>query len=328
MRKKKHVLSLFLVLLSCTWLSGEMTIVEGKSRIPTGMVTHYAGDPKTVYDWFVLLPKNIDPSKKYLILITGPNGDLQTEKYSETIGVYSGVFERKIWKYGDLDYILLCPIIPRTHEFWPIYFPAKAYKDYPRYYAAPDLKVLRILEALQDMLAEQGIKTYPKVFIEGFSAGAIFATRMAFLHPEMVYAIAAGAGGCLNLPLSEYKGTQLPYPLGASDYCTLFGKPFDFASYKSVCQYLYIGVWDFIQSNSILYDTKAIYNQDQLAFLRSCFGDRDPVFLRNQASLLADLGCNIRFKFYKTNHNGDFPEMEDDIRAFFREMESKIRATE
>lgn len=46
-------------------------------------------------------------------------------------------------------------------------------------------------------------------------------------------------GGWLTLPLTEWNGTPLRYPIGVSDFPELIGKQFDLAAYVRIPQYMF-----------------------------------------------------------------------------------------
>ncbi len=81
-----------------------------------------------------------------------------------------------------------------------------------------------------------------KIFFSGYSASGTFADRFAFLHPDRIKAVAAGAANDdMVLPLSEYKGEKLMFPLGTSDYKDITGKSFNLAEQNKYAKLVYMG---------------------------------------------------------------------------------------
>jgi len=185
-----------------------------------------------------------------------------------------------------------------------------------------------IVTELRGLLALKGISTHEKIFLEGFSAGGIMATRMALLQPDKVYAIAAGApGSYATLPLTKYKGHTLNFHVGVADYEKLMKRPFDFEAYKSVNQFLYIGDQDLKPNNSTLTYPGEIFSEYQVNQIRALFGETDPEILQNEAKLLQEIGCSVEFKLYPgVGHNSNDSQMYTDVIDFLKRMKDKIEA--
>ena len=217
-------------------------------------------------------------------------------------------------------YVLLVPVIPRpsTNHVYAVAFDWKVFlQSSDPFVQRPDTKVNMIIDRLQQDLRRDGYNVQQKVFIEGFSAGGMFAQRYALLHPTRVQAIAAGqSGGSIVLPVSSYNGVKLDWPVGVGDFETLTGSPFDKTSYKQVPQFIYIGDQD--TENSTLWGIGELWrSQSQIDFLNIVFGDTDPIRLREQCAYLNALGCNITFKSYPGVGHLRTNEMQDDVFAFF-----------
>ena len=78
--------------------------------------------------------------------------------------------------------------------------------------------------------------------IEGYSYNAVIAQRFALLHPEMVRAvICGGAISSIPIPLTEYNGEILNYPLGIADIQKYTGKSPEqiLEEYKDIIQIVY-----------------------------------------------------------------------------------------
>jgi pimeloyl-ACP methyl ester carboxylesterase len=166
-------------------------------------------------------------------------------------------------------------------------------------------------------LRDSGYDVRDGVFIDGFSAGAMFAQRYALLHPERVRAVAAGqCGGALTLPESRHGDTRLDWPLGVADIEALAGRPFDRGMYRRVPQYVYIGERD--ADNSTLEEPGEVWpDQSSIDFLNSTFGGTDPVRLANQVRYLRDRGYGeIAFRSYEGVGHDSRP-MDPDVLAFF-----------
>lgn len=99
-----------------------------------------------------------------------------------------------------------------------------------------DKQVISMIEDARKIISGLSGKNVPKkVFLHGYSSSGVFAQRFALLHPELVStACIGGAIGTMPLPIEEYQGKKLSYPLGIADIEILTGKNFDLESYKKI----------------------------------------------------------------------------------------------
>ena len=108
-----------------------------------------------------------------------------------------------------------------------------------------DLQLTAMIKHAQELLRINGFAVNDKVFIHGFSASAKFCNRYSYLHPEMVKAAAAGGvNGLPTLPVREWNGYELPFPIGIAGIEKFTGKPFDEQVFKQVAHYIYMGSSD------------------------------------------------------------------------------------
>lgn len=181
-----------------------------------------------------------------------------------------------------------------------------------------------MIDELTADLKRDGYQVPDRVFVEGYSSGAMFAQRYALLHLPRVKAIAAGqCGGNFTLPESSYQGYTLNWPVGISNLQALAGLSFDQASYREIAQFIYIGDLDTGEGGSTI-----VWNRDwgpqymwesvdQLDFLKSHFGETDPVRLQNQIDYLNSIGyTNITFKLYEGVAHNFTGQMARDVMAF------------
>ena len=128
------------------------------------------------------------------------------------------------WQAEQLGAVVLVPVFPRPGEDWMVYTHALDRDTVlaERPLGRPDLQLLAMAEDLRRRL---GRPSCARVFLDGFSAGGMFANRFALIHPERVAAVAVGApGGWPMSPLASSDGA-LVYPAGVDDYEQLFGRP-------------------------------------------------------------------------------------------------------
>jgi len=230
---------------------------------------------------------------------------------------------------------MLVPVIPRpaTNYVYAVAFDWKVFlPTSDPFVQRPDIKVNLMIDRLVTDLRQMGYDVDDKVFVDGFSAGAMFAQRYALLQPERIRAIAAGqCGGAMTLPESTYASavaTAMEWPVGVSDFSSLVGEDFDRDAYQQVSQLIYIGDQDTTNSTlSAPGEPGELWRtQAQIDFLNAEFGNTDPVRLEGQASYLADLGYDVSFKLYPGVGHQFTNRMIDDTFAFFREVRQPRRA--
>ena len=116
-----------------------------------------------------------------------------------------------------------------------------------------DQQVVSMIEDARKIISGLSGKNVPeKVFLHGYSSSGVFAQRFALLHPKLVSAACiGGAIGTMPLPIDEYQGQQLSYPIGTADIEELTRKPFDLENYKKIKFTYYVTEGE----NEVLSDT-------------------------------------------------------------------------
>jgi len=125
---------------------------------------------------------------------------------------------------------LLVPTFPRPATYWPVYVHAldrDTLLTNLEGLQRVDLQLIAMIDDARERLTALGIPIGKKVFMNGFSASGSFVNRFTLLHPERVKAATAGSGGCPMVPVSEWNGHTLRYPVGVSDLELLTGNPFN-----------------------------------------------------------------------------------------------------
>lgn len=106
-----------------------------------------------------------------------------------------------------------------------------------------DLQLLAMIQDAKALLAQKQIHLEQKILLSGFSASGTFCDRFTYLHPSTVKAAALG-GGQLMIPMTTWKGENLPYPVGVFDYEQIMEKPFDIEAFSQIHRYVYMGTDD------------------------------------------------------------------------------------
>ena len=212
------------------------------------------------FPYLLYIPETISDKEELKLIVEPNNSGFANDKLSEhlekarrtaSIDFYAGNYiSRK------LGYPLLVPVFPRPESEWKIYTHALdrdaiLQKDNPL--ERLDLQLIRMMEDARDTLQKLGYPTAERVLMTGFSASGTFVNRFSLIHPDRVFALAAGGlNGLLMLPVKEIKGQQLDYPLGINDFTELFSSTFDSATFKKIPQFLFMGRLD--DNDAVLFD--------------------------------------------------------------------------
>jgi len=268
---------------------------EAVSQVAPGVITRHDANLTIIYNWFTYVPVNLAKTEEVSILIdtshkTSWDYDEATSYAQQHIGGLTGHAEQ-------YKYVLLVPAIPRDPMYYVVAFQRECFLDTTDpFYQRPDEKVNLMIDEFITTLRQDGYDVQQKVFVEGFSAGGMWANRYSLLHPERVRAFAAGqAGGALTLPETSHNATTMDWPVGVNDFVSLAGSDFDQNAYKELPQFIYIGDQD---SNTTLWGPGELWTQSQIDFIKTTFGDTPPEILENQCSYLNNLGYDVTFKLY------------------------------
>jgi beta-lactamase regulating signal transducer with metallopeptidase domain len=143
---------------------------------------------------------------------------------------------------------LLVPTFPRPRTNWQAYTHAldiDTLEIQEGRLKRIDLQLTAMIKYAQELLRFNGFKINEKVFMHGFSASAKFVNRYSFLHPEMVKAVAAGGvNGLPTLPVREWNGCELPFPIGIAGIERFTDGPFNEEAFRRVAHYIYMGSAD------------------------------------------------------------------------------------
>lgn len=260
--------------------------------------------------------KVVDNEPIYFLILFA-NADM-SGNYNLAIGNMEGCIRGNTHWAEVHKLILLTPVIPRdiNKPIYAVAFDKRVFTKVDPFFQRPDLEEVKMIDILKKDLEKGKIVVRDKVFIEGFSAGGMFAQRFSLLHPELVKAIATGqSGGALTLPIEEYKKRKMDWPLGIYGFEQLTGKPFNIDAYRDISQFIYIGSDD--NSNSTVFYGNEIWNNSQVNTLKQ-FGNTDPDRLNSQVSYLNSFGFNnIHFKLYPGYWHIQYQDQIADIYNFF-----------
>lgn len=110
--------------------------------------------------------------------------------------------------------------------------------------AREDLQLVAMIDDARERLVSLNIEVDNKIFIEGYSASAMFTSRFTILHPDRVQASVFGGHGWAIVPVDKWETISLPYPYGTGDIEKLTGTPFNLEEFKKVAIFAYMGEAD------------------------------------------------------------------------------------
>jgi len=176
---------------------------------------------------------------------------------------------------------------------------------------------LQLIHMIDDARAEQrhhGLRFSKRVLMFGFSASGMFTNRFVFLHPDRVQAAAFGSpGGWAIAPVSSWKGSPLPYPVGVADFKAVTGKSFRLHAAAKVPQFLFMGTAD--ENDAVPYSDSFDKQSKDLIF--DLFGStlmaRWPFTVKIYGQYLP----NVQMKLYPGAKHEVTKAMVQDCEAFF-----------
>lgn len=183
-----------------------------------------------------------------------------------------------------------------------------------------DLQLLAMFEDAKKRLQTSGIHIDEKFVIDGFSASAKFANRFTILHPECVkMCIAGGVSGILTLPVKEFCGNNLLWPIGLGNIETLTGDPMNenkIEQFKNIKQVYYMGRED--QNNPFVWNQnhepchKEMIKQNELIQIDQIFGSSSmSERWKNAQELYKKFGVNASFYTYDGIGHDPRPAYQD-----------------
>jgi len=218
---------------------------------------------------------------------------------------------------------LLVPTFPRPANYWWVYVQAldrDTLLTNLEGLQRVDLQLIAMIDDARQRLAALGTPVDRKVFMNGFSASGSFVNRFTLLHPERVKAAASGSGGCPMVPVAEWDGHTLRYPVGVSDLETLTGHPFDITAYRTVPKYIYVGDKD----NNDAVDYSDGFDDEDRNLIYEIFGD--PVYIYPRWSIAEQIFNSVsasgQFVIYPDVGHTITIGMWEDLRRFFQQYQS------
>lgn len=204
------------------------------------------------FPYFLFIPDQAEQQNPVYVIIEPNNSgfiDDDLQKHIEqariraTKDFYLGNYAAR-----KLAFPLLVPAFPRPETAWHIYthdLDRDVMLQKGNALERIDEQLIYMFEDARKRLERQRIQTPDQFLLTGFSASGSFANRFALIHPERVFAVAAGGtSGLLMLPVDSLQQEVLRYPVGTGDLPQLVQKTFNREAFAQTPQFYFLGSKD------------------------------------------------------------------------------------
>jgi len=275
------------------------------------------------YPYFLFIPEHAARQDEvYLIVQPNNSGfiddDLQkhveSAKATATKDFFLGNYLARA-----LEYPLLVPAFPRPETEWRIYthdLDRDVMLQKGNSLERIDEQLLHMVADARSRLESRQIPTPSQFLLTGFSASGAFANRFTLLHPEQVFAVAAGGtSGLLMLPLDSLQDELLKYPVGTGDLKALTGRAFQRASFRSTPQLYFLG--DLDTNDAIPYEDA--FDREEREQIYRLLGEiMQPERWEACKDIYRSAEVNAVIKTYAQVKHNHPEEVKRDVLAFFK----------
>lgn len=278
------------------------------------------------YAYFIKLPMTTLLSGKapyeMLIDVNNTGGTGATEEYFENQVEWSIVGNEVQYLASRINGVAVMPTFPRPSSAWEYYthsldrdsmlvtdeiIEQAGVGDFTRL----DLQLKAIMEDAIKQCNANGLTINGKPMMLGFSASSDFANRYSLMHPTTIKALATSHA--TTLPISEYNGVTLNYPMGIADLKEISGITFNETAYKALPQFWFRGSED-NNDGTQYYDGWDTMGKTY----RKAFGEIITDRKDNQVQIFKNLGyTNMKFTKYPGIGHWYTNEIFDDCVNFY-----------
>jgi len=198
----------------------------------------------------------------------------------------------------------------------------------------PDLHFIDALDHFKEVLRHAGYGVEERILLTGFSSGGNWAHKFTFLHPSLIRAVAPGGTANWTMPLREYQGERLSWPMGVSSLPT--NEPFRLELLRDVPFYVFLGADD---TNDAFREVPpgsgtCGFSGEQVSLYEQLFGTTPQQKARAFVENLVRQGVSCVFREYAHTGHTLTAEMKRDVIDFFMDVlgrdsvyESEARVT-
>jgi len=286
------------------------------------------------YSYYYYIPTSLKKGDSARLLLSTDGGP-KYDKYDELV---KSLFLSRVVPLAKLaeqhGYVFIMPILPRNYgsdsaskmnaqmfNRWTLMrapFDTRKYEFDNR----PDLVLLKIVDHLSAELVKNQISVKKKIFMAGFSSGAVVANRFSILYPDRIAAVAIGSAGVFMYPLSSWKGTQLTYPLGIADIDKIPRPKISLNEFKKIPHFIFVGDQDLANGHSPVpedpeNDNEALFEKAQSRAILKYFGKTNVERAQKFTEYLRSIGIKPKFTLFKGQGHEYNDEMKRSIFEYF-----------
>jgi predicted esterase len=279
------------------------------------------------YPYYLYIPEALGEEKaksRTHNLLVAPNN---TGTGNDDFAVHEKNVKQKMMQvglaFGKLNVPVLMPVFPRPATDWKIYTHAldrDSLLTDKAEYKRLDLQLAAMIRHARERFAKENVKIDERVLMYGFSASGMFVNRFAFLHPEMVKAVASGSpGGWAIAPTEKFNGKILRYPIGTGDFKSVAGRKLDSKNLKKVAFFIFMGDKD--ENDSLVFEDG--YDEEDKNLVFELFGKTPLERWETSRKLYEENKLPAEFKLYPDTAHKVTPAMIGDIQTFFEKFANK-----
>ena len=270
------------------------------------------------YGYYYYIPKNIKKTSKIYILVEPNNTGFTSDDNEVHKQSAKEMIIRSTKGLADeLGCVLLVPVFDRPKSNDLMYTHAldrDTILNDAGMSARIDLQLIRMVDDFKVLLKSKGLDVEQKILIDGFSASGTFANRFTALHPDMIRAVASGGINSMPiLPLKEREGTNLIYPIGLYDIEAITGEKFDFDTYATIPQFIYMGSKD--DNDTLTFDDA--FGTNERDIIINVLGLEMQKRWEKSKKIYTELGYFAEFTLYNDVGHEITNDIMDDIVEFF-----------
>jgi hypothetical protein len=276
------------------------------------------------YPYFLFIPNSVSKDEMVYLIIEPNNSGFADDEFQKHIkkAKRTAINNYRIGNYiaQNLNYPLIVPVFPRPKTEWRIYTHAMdrdvmQQKDNPL--ERIDKQLINMFKDAQSKLENKYIKTQDQFLLTGFSASGTFANRFTLIHPDRVFAVAAGGlNGLLMLPTDSLNNEILKYPIGVGDLKELTSKEFQKKLFLNTPQFYFMGELD--ENDAIPYDDAFDQNEREQIF-RLLGEQMQPERWDMCRKIYMNSNVNAIIKTYDNIGHAHPEEIKKEIAEFFKE---------
>ncbi|TBW29978.1 alpha/beta hydrolase [Gramella sp. KN1008] len=282
------------------------------------------------FPYYLFIPEGTPEDRDTFVIIEPNNSgfaDDDIEKHMDKAGrTASRDFYLGNYLSKELKYPLVVPVFPRSRTHWQIYTHAldrDVMQQKDNELERIDKQLISMYIDAKSRLQNKNISTRDRFLLTGFSASGTFANRFTLLHPDKVYAVAAGGlNGLLMLPVDSLDHEALEYPIGVADLDEFRDEGFQEELFQKTPQFYFMGELD--ENDAIPYDDA--FSEHEREQIYKILGENMmPDRWDKSREFYTRANINARFKTYNEIGHEQPEVIKKDILEFFKENIYKER---